>query len=69
MNQKQRFKLEAAQRLVATAKQESASYGADAIEEAMRDKEKQKGMDSIEESADASPSLTNIQNPVPNGMM
>lgn len=68
MNQKQRFRLEAAARLIATAEQESASYGAEAIEDAVRDNEKQ-GTDSVEESADASPSLYNLQNPVPNGMM
>lgn len=69
MNQKQRFRLEAAQRLVATAKRESASYGAEAIEEAVRDNQKQEGTDSVEENADASPSLYNLKNPVPNGMM
>lgn len=69
MNQKQRFRLEAARRLLATAEPESASYGTDAIEEAVRDNDKQQGTDSVEESADASPSLYNISNPVPNGMM
>lgn len=69
MNQKQRFRLEAARRLIATAEQESASYGAEAIEEAVRDNNKQQDADSVEESADASPSLHNIANPVPNGMM
>jgi len=72
MSQKQRFKLNAAARLIASAKRESASYGADAIEDAVRDTSNEQGtddMDVTEESADASPSLTNIQNPVPNGMM
>lgn len=70
MSQKQGFKLKAAKRLIQSSKLaalESASYGAEAIEEAIRDQPGACDQGTTEDSH-VSPRLRNLAEP-PAGMM